>query len=174
MSTPAKALNSSIQRNVLIVSEDQRQAFESRFWQSIQQRAYQLFEQGGRIHGQDRTHWLQAEKELLQYAPPPREAGAWSTANASLQNVDPQNVQVLVLQDRIMVSLAHPAERPAYLLIRWPIRVDPATAAAYLKGDTLVVTAKHLATTGGAPDRSATAVTVAPTNPDRDTQARND
>jgi len=174
MSTPAKALNSSIQRNVLIVSEDQRQAFESRFWQSIQQRAYQLFEQGGRIHGQDRTHWLQAEKELLQYAPPPREAGAWSTANASLQNVDPQNVQVLVLQDRIMVSLAHPAERPAYLLIRWPVRVDPATAAAYLKGDTLVVTAKHLATTGGAPDRSATAVTVAPTNPDRDTQARND
>jgi len=173
MSTPAKAFNPSNQRNILIVSEGQRQAFESRFWQSIQQRAYQLFEQGGRVHGQDRTHWLQAEKELLQYAPPPREAGAWSTANASLQNVDPQNVQVLILQDRAMVSLAHPAERAAYLLIRWPVRVNPATAAAYLKGDTLVVTAKHLATTGGIPDKSTAAQTVARTNADRDTQVKN-
>ena len=149
MSTPAKALNSSTQRNVLIVSEDQRQAFESRFRQCVEERALQLFHQGGGQDGQDRAHWFQAEKELLQYAPPAREAGAWSAANASLQNVDSQNVQVLVLQDRAMVSLAHPAERAAYLLIRWPVRVDPATAAAYLKGDTLVVTAKHLATTGG-------------------------
>jgi len=86
-----------------------------------------------------------------------REAGSWSTANASLQNVDPHNVQVLVRHDHAIVAIANPAEPPAYLLIRWLVRVDPATAAAYVKGDTLVVTAKHLASTGG-----TSAPTIAP------------
>lgn len=32
--------------------------------QRIAQRAYALWEQQGRVHGQDRAHWLQAEAEL--------------------------------------------------------------------------------------------------------------
>jgi hypothetical protein len=32
----------------------------------IQQRAYELFEEGGAQHGHDLEHWLQAESEILE------------------------------------------------------------------------------------------------------------
>lgn len=148
MSTPATALKPLSQHNILIVTEDRRAAFESRLRQSIQDRAYQIFErQSG---GQAQAHWAQAETELLQHAPPVRESGTWYTANVSLQNVDAQNVQVLVLDDRAIAAVENPGQPPAYLLIRWPIRVDPATAAAYLKDNTLVVTVKHFTSKSGA------------------------
>jgi hypothetical protein len=154
VSTPATALKPVSQHNVLLITADGRAAFESRLRQSIQDRAYQLFELQGGNQGQDQANWAQAEAELLQYAPPVREMGAWCTANVSLQDIDPHDVQVLVLDDHAIVAVAKPkpdqhADRsPAYLLIRWPIHVDPATAAAYLKDNTLVVTAKHCASKG--------------------------
>jgi hypothetical protein len=149
MSTPAAALKPVSQHNILLVTEDRRAAFESLLRQTIQDRAFQIFERHGGVHGQDQANWAQAEAELLQFAPPARESGAWSTANVSLRSVDPRNVQVLVLEDHAVVAIANPAQPPAYLLIRWPIHVDPATAAAYLKDTTLVVTAKHSASMGG-------------------------
>jgi hypothetical protein len=162
VSTPATALKPVSQHNVLLITADGRAAFESRLRQSIQDRAYQLFEIQGGNQGQDQANWAQAEAELLQYAPPVREMGAWCTANVSLQNIDPHDVQVLVLDDHAIVAVAKPEPEPdphggnsartdgspAYLLIRWPIHVDPATAAAYMKDNTLVVTAKHCASKG--------------------------
>jgi len=159
MSTPAKALEPVSQRNVSIVTAENRQTFESAFRQSVQERAYQLFERQGSAHGQHQAHWQQAEQELLQFAPPVHESGAWSTASVSLQNADSQNIQVLVLEDRATVAIANP---PAYLLIRWPNRVDPATAAAYLKGNMLVVTAKHSAAGAEALPQTAVPATAAP------------
>jgi hypothetical protein len=147
MSTPAKALDSAFQRNVAILTSAQEEEFASRFRQCVQDRAYQHYERQGSVDGKQEAHWLQAERELLQHAPPVHESGAWSTANISLQNADAQNIQVLVLENRATVAHANP---PAYFLIRWPNRVDPATAAAYLKGNTLVVTAKHLSASPGA------------------------
>ena len=35
----------------------------------IRQRAYAIWEQSGRLHGLDRVHWEQAERELLDAAP---------------------------------------------------------------------------------------------------------
>jgi len=140
MSTPAKALESAFQRNVTILTAAQEEEFASKFRQCVRDRAYQHYEHQGNVVGQHDSHWLQAERELLQHAPPVHESGAWSAANISLQNADSQDIQVLVLENSATVALANP---PAYFLIRWPTRVDPATAAAYLKGNTLVVTAKH-------------------------------
>lgn len=168
MSTPTTALESSVQRNILIVNADHREVFESRFRQRVQERAYELFEGDGRADGKHDEHWLRAEAEVLQFAPPVRESGSWSTANAILQNTDPHDVQVLVLDDQAIVAIERASGETAdgaaanadgssgsgesrsasYLLIRWPVHVDPATAAAYMKGNALVVTAKHAATTG--------------------------
>ncbi|MGA2418881.1 MAG: DUF2934 domain-containing protein [Candidatus Acidiferrum sp.] len=147
MSTPAKGLDSAFQRNVAILTAAQEDEFASKFRQRVQDRAYQLYERQGSVDGQSDSHWLQAERELLQHAPPVHESGAWSTANLPLQDADTQNIQVLVFENRATVALANP---PAYFLIRWPNRVDPATAAAYMKGNTLVVTAKHTSASGGA------------------------
>ncbi len=157
MSAPATALNNP-QRNVLLVTEERAKNLESAMHQSIAQRAYQLFEASGRVDGQQEAHWQQAEAEVLQSGTPPREAGSWFTINATLLGTDPRDVQVLVQADRAVVAVAnrtagegaeHGAGKPhnsslsKILLFRWPVRVDPATAAAYMKGETLVVTAKH-------------------------------
>jgi HSP20 family protein len=37
-----------------------------RLYQAVSRRAYELFEHGGRVHGNDMNHWLEAEKEFLQ------------------------------------------------------------------------------------------------------------
>lgn len=34
-------------------------------YDAISRRAYELFERGGRVHGLDKDHWLEAEKELF-------------------------------------------------------------------------------------------------------------
>jgi hypothetical protein len=154
MSTPAVAPQPVSQHNVTIISEDRRDEFQARIHQHIAERAYQLFEQDGGLNGNDDAHWLRAEGELLQRVPEVRETGSWITANASLANSDLKDLQVLVLRDRAIVAGVRPAQGAqgegfAYLLIRWPVSVDPATAAAYVKGSTLTVTAKHSATSPG-------------------------
>jgi hypothetical protein len=154
MSTPAVAPQPLSQHNVTIISEDRRDEFQAGIHQHIAERAYQLFEQDGGLNGNDDAHWLRAEGELLQRVAEVRETGSWITANASLANSDPKDLQVLVLRDRAIVASVRPAQGAqgegfAYLLIKWPVSVDPATAAAYVKGSALTVTAKHSATSPG-------------------------
>jgi len=145
MSTPAIAAQPIPQRNVSIVPQEQRDAFRAELQKRIAERAFQLFEQDGGQHGSQLSHWLQAESELLRRASEIREAGSWSTANATLADSDPQGLEVLVLRDRAIVAgvRSAPNNSSTYLLIKWPVAVDPATAAAYSKGNTLTVTAKH-------------------------------
>lgn len=56
----------------------------------IRQRAYEIWEAGGRPHGFEKLHWEQAERELLDAAPEieeraaaPTTPGASADANAS-------------------------------------------------------------------------------------------
>jgi HSP20 family protein len=37
-----------------------------RLYEAISRRAYEFFERGGRVHGNDVSHWMEAEKEFLQ------------------------------------------------------------------------------------------------------------
>jgi len=37
-----------------------------RLYQAISRRAYELFERDGRVHGNDVSHWTEAEREFLQ------------------------------------------------------------------------------------------------------------
>jgi hypothetical protein len=145
MSTPATAPQPSPQHNVTIVPEDRRDEFQARLHDHIAQRAYQYFEKDGGRHGNQDSHWLHAESELLQRIPEVRETGSWLCANATLTDSDIRDLQVLVLRDRAIVAGIRLAQGggSAYLLIKWPVSVDPATAAAYLKGNNLTVTAKH-------------------------------
>jgi HSP20 family molecular chaperone IbpA len=141
MSAPATALTQNTQRNVQLITDGHHDAFAARLQDSIAKRAYAIFENAGRPAGQDQAHWFRAESEVLQHGSPIRESGSWSTANASLPGVDAADVQVLLLGDRAILSCSKPSH--SYLSFRFPVSVDPQTAAAYLKGQTFVLTAKH-------------------------------
>jgi hypothetical protein len=141
MSAPATALTQNTQGNVQITTDGHHDTFAARLHESIAKRAYEIFENAGRPAGQDQAHWLRAESEVLQHGSPIRESGSWSTANASLPGAGAADVQVLLLGDRAILSCSKPSQ--TYVIFRFPVSVDPQTAAAYMKGDTFVLTAKH-------------------------------
>jgi Protein of unknown function (DUF2934) len=138
MSAPATAL---AQRNIKIITDGSHDAFTVILQETIAKRAYEIFESAGRPSGQDHAHWLQAESEVLQNGAPVRESGSWSTANATLPGADAADVQVFLQNDRAFLSCCKPAQ--SFIIFRFPVSVDPQTAAAYMKGDTFVLTAKH-------------------------------
>lgn len=140
MSAPATALTQNT-RNVQIITDGNHDAFAAVLHDSIAKRAYELFENAGQPAGQDQTHWLRAESEILQHGSPIRESGSWFTANATLPGADAADVQVLLQGDRAILSCCKPSQ--SYVIFRFPVSVDPQTAAAYMKGDTFVLTAKH-------------------------------
>jgi len=152
MSTPATAVQ---QRNVNILAEDRHGEFHARLHQRISDHAYGLFQRDSGQHGNHNRHWLQAENEVLRRVTEVREAGAWVAANAALANTDANDLQIMVLPDRAIVSGVKTTggNDTEYLLIQWPVSIDPATAAAYVKGHTLTVTAKHASAT---PSEAAT------------------
>jgi hypothetical protein len=141
MSAPATALTQHTQRNVQIITDGDHQTFAAVLHDSIVKRAYEIFENAGRPAGQDQAHWFRAESEVLQSGSPTRESGSWSTANATLPGADATDVQVLLQSDRAILGCSKPSQ--SYVIFRFPVSVDPQTAAAYMKGDTFVLTAKH-------------------------------
>jgi hypothetical protein len=145
MSAPASALTQNTQRNVQIITGGHHDAFAALLHDRIAKRAYEIFENAGRPAGQDQAHWFRAESEVLQHGLPIRESGSWSTANASLPGADAADVLVLLLGDRAILSCSKPSQ--SYVIFRFPVRVDPQTAAAYMKGHTFVLTAKHARST---------------------------
>ncbi len=159
MSAPATALTQNTQRNVRIITDSNYDAFAAILHNTIAKRAYEIFENAGRPAGEDQAHWLRAESEVLQHGSPVRESGSWSTANATLPGAEAADVQVLLQSDRAVVSCCKPSQ--SYVIFRFPVSVDPQTAAAYMKGDTFVLTAKHTssntAPTALDPARSVTA-----------------
>jgi hypothetical protein len=143
MSAAATALTQNTQRNVQIITDGHHDDFAARLRDSIAKRAYEIFENAGRPAGQGQAHWFRAESEVLQHGSPVRESGSWSTANASLQGADATDVQVWLLADRAILGCSKPSQ--SYVIFRFPVSVDPQTAAAYMKGHTFVLTAKHAA-----------------------------
>jgi hypothetical protein len=158
MSAPATALT---QRNIQILTDTNNESFAAALHECIARRAYEIFENAGRPAGEDQPHWFKAESEVLQHGSPIRESGSWSTANATLPGADAADVQVLLQSDRAILSCSKPAQ--CYVVFRFPVSVDPQTAAAYMKGDTFVLTAKH--SSYHSPSLSHSPSNVAPTTP---------
>ena len=167
MSAPATALTQHTQRNVQIITDGNHDVFAAVLHDSIAKRAYEIFENAGRPVGEDQVHWFRAESEVLQHGSPVRESGSWSTANATLPGAEAADVQVLLQSDRAILTCCKPSQ--SYVMFRFPICVDPQTAAAYMKGDTFVLTAKHSSSNTAATTldkaRSVTASGAAANNP---------
>ena len=122
---------------------------------AVARRAYSLFLAANSVTGQDLAHWLQAESEVLRRIPDIREAGSWYTVNVALPGFSPKQVRVnvdgaraLIVAERAPLDNGRGGdgmrlEEAIYLVAHWPSAVDPATASAYLKSGSLVLTAKQ-------------------------------
>jgi HSP20 family molecular chaperone IbpA len=133
----------------------------------VSRRAYQLYERSGNEPGQDLMHWLQAESQILQRLSEIRESGSWYTINTPIRGFKPEEIQVTVDERSALIAATNNSQNPenqtmstgsassvnqsVFLLAQWPAQVDPATASAYIKNDTLTLTVKR----AGAPSTAA-------------------
>jgi HSP20 family molecular chaperone IbpA len=121
----------------------------------ISRRAYSLYEQNG-SDGQDMANWLAAESQILRRIPEIRESSSWYTVNVPLQGFTADQIRVTVEPSRAIIAAEREegiedssevkggvSRESAYLVAEWPSDVDPATASAYLKNDSLTLTVKR-------------------------------
>jgi len=125
----------------------------NRLNQQISRRAYELFEQGGSVDGQDRLHWLQAEEQTLRQIPEIRESSSWYTVNVPVTGFDKEDISVAVEPHRGVIvadktqhadgNEATDSGSSFFLVAKWPSEVDPSTASAYIKNESLTLTVKR-------------------------------
>ena len=71
----------------------------------IMRRAYDIFEQNGRLFGRDLDHWLQAERELLwKPALELRETDGEFVLEAAISGVDPKDIDIEVTPEDIVLK----------------------------------------------------------------------
>lgn len=155
MSSPARSLRDPSKSQTAkpeILSREDAQQFLDQFNELVSNRAYELFDQDGRLDGNDVSHWLQAEHELTAPLPEVRESVDSFSATLRLAGVALGGVKVYATEDRAIVYAEGSApgdadaleegRRSNYWLIRWPEIVDPATCRAELDEDILTITAR--------------------------------
>jgi HSP20 family molecular chaperone IbpA len=164
-----------------IIGEDEKQSFDQAIHKRVSERAYLLYESSGREDGNQDSHWLQAENEVLQRGLEIRESGSWLSVNASLPDVSADDVQVYLEPNRIIVRAeksqamqnAESQERgltaqEVFLMSDLESAVDPSTASAAFKDQrlTLMVKKRYPANAGGpTPNTSATPATAPTSTP---------
>jgi HSP20 family molecular chaperone IbpA len=128
----------------------------------IASRAFELYEQEGRNHGDDMSHWLRAESEILTRVPEIHESASWFTINVPLKGFSAGDVQVNIEPHHAVIAAAtsessesdtghaqSAVQNATFAVAKWPSEVDPSTASAYLKDGTLTVAVKRALPIGG-------------------------
>lgn len=135
-----------------IVSGEKRDALLGEFRDMVSKRAYELFEQLGRVDGDDLTHWFRAEDELCVKIPEVKRSGAWYTVSAPVIGVPADHIKVSVEDGGALISAEKSSDESQsgenrqytsiYYSVRFPESVSPETASAYLKNGTLTIVAR--------------------------------
>lgn len=135
-----------------IVSGEKKDELVGEFHNQVSKRAYELFEQLGRIDGNDLTHWLRAEGELCVRLPEVQQSGAWYTVSVPVVRVPADHIKVSVEDSGALISAEKSSEQgesrgsseytSVYYSVRFPESVNPETASAYLKNGTLTIVAR--------------------------------
>jgi HSP20 family molecular chaperone IbpA len=144
---------SSRSREPEIVSGDGRQGFLERYRNAVSRRAYDIFERHGHNHGNDVSHWLQAEQELALTLPEVRESAGTYSVELALPGVSAEQVKVCAHEDRAVVAAESTTNRKesgedatetvsTYYMVRWPEETDPDTTRAQLDSGRLTLTTR--------------------------------
>jgi hypothetical protein len=132
--------------------------FEAAVLDRIAKRAFNLFEQAGRPHGQDLDHWLQAETEILSIRPEVQETRDSVTLFAQIPDIPSDKVEICLgnYQAIVWAGPSRDAVPPSsdagasfrqegvLLLARWPSEIDPTSAKGTLDGNLLMVVANRM------------------------------
>jgi HSP20 family molecular chaperone IbpA len=171
MSTPARSPRpTSPASNLELVPDNEKASFFDQFYGLVSERAYSLFEESGGFHGDDVTHWLQAERELAAL-PDVQVSGDAYTVSMRMLGISADRIKVCVTDERAIVSAQSSSSqenaaqgsdgfveelRSLYYVVRWPELIDPETCNAKFENGKLTLSArKALREAGGTSEDSA-------------------
>jgi len=156
MDTAKKTANyGAALKSPILASRERMGTFEELLHDRIAQRAFQFFEQGGRVDGEDSAHWFRAETEVLNLKPEIRDSKDSVMVIARVPDAVPQDVEICVGEHEAIIHAS--AERRVeatdiaglqsdreelLVLAQWPWEVDPATASVSLKDAVLTLVAQ--------------------------------
>jgi HSP20 family molecular chaperone IbpA len=111
MSTPARSpRGSSSASKLALVPDHEKLSFFDQFYGLVSDRAYSLFEQSGGFHGDDVSHWLQAERELTAL-PDVQESGDAYAVIMRMPGIPAVQIKVRVTDERAIVSATRSASQ---------------------------------------------------------------
>jgi HSP20 family molecular chaperone IbpA len=138
-----------------IVGQNDQEKFHQGIHRRVAERAYGLYEAYGHEHGNDRAHWLQAQNEILQHGLEVRESGSWLSINASLPDVDGDDIEVCLEPNRVIIRAekseatqtteSHTqglAQRELFLMEDLLAEIDPETVSGSFNDQKLTLMVK--------------------------------
>lgn len=129
--------------------EQLRQKMES----AVRDRAYNIYLNSGETPGRDLGHWTEAEGKLISSDLEVRGSGPWFHCNCPVPAIATQHIQVAIDPKQLLIHLvdnsasdAIPADfpYPIFYWAKWPEKVDPSTAAAYVRDSNLTIEVKKI------------------------------
>ena len=127
--------------------EQLRQNMES----AVRNRAYAIYQYNGEAPGRDLGHWTEAEGILISSNLEVRGSGPWFHCNCPVPAIPAQQIQVAIDPSQLIIHLggesaanAIPSDYPypIFFWAKWPEKVDPSTAAAYVRDSNLTIEVK--------------------------------
>src|SRR5438270_5434089 len=118
----------------------------------VRERAEMLFEQSGRVPGNDEANWLQAESEILRADVEIRESGTWVSVKAPMADCDGRGMQIVVRPKRVLGRAkktesqpgAPPEPSETFFVASLPVEVDPRSGAASFRDHNLLLMIKKV------------------------------
>jgi len=172
MSTPARSPRASPPASKLeLVPDRQKLSFFDQFYALVSDRAYSLFEQSGGFHGDDVSHWLQAERELAAL-PDVQESGDAYAVIMRMPGISPDQIKVGVTDERAIVSAKSSlpqenatqgtdnfieGQQSLYYVVRWPEPIDPETCKANFDRGKLTLSGRKARREAGRPSEDSSA-----------------
>jgi len=163
-SRPVRATTPNVNANphpLKILRDFDSEPVARRLRHRIEQRAYEIYQQGGSQPGGELRNWLSAERDVLKRLNQVRESGPWVVVNLELQHTPPDGITILMENRRAIIAIEEPqiARRRgvpegdssvSYFCAEWPGVIDPASASAYVKSGVLTLEAKKAMGTSSA------------------------
>jgi hypothetical protein len=113
--------------------------------------AYRIYQNNSETHGRDLGHWVEAEAKLVGTELEVRESGPWFHCNCPVRGIPARQIQVGIDPTKFIIHLSADISSnaarsegayPIFYCAKWPEKVDPSTAAAYVLDANITIEVK--------------------------------
>jgi hypothetical protein len=134
-----------------VLREDHTEKLRLEMESVIRDHAYGLYQNAGQVQGRDLGHWVEAEAKLISSNLEVRASGPWFHCNCNAPAIPAQQIQVAIDATQFIVRfqgdippnpIPSDTPYPTYYWAKWPEKVDPYTAAAYLLDSHITIEVK--------------------------------